>query len=614
MTARIAGKYTRAQLRMAAPRSRSLAIEPIRGGVTLHWGGAGSRIVDHRSCVAIWRGWQAFHMGPDRGWVDIAYCVDEQTEILTDHGWVTYRDLHEGDSVLTLNHDTGMSEWGPVLEVCVFPALPREMISMESGTHSSLTTPNHRWPVERPHRRTGRERVHDEAGRFVESGRRRNEYVPAAGQDRLWVTSETFGYWDRVPIAADCADLPTQAKHSDAMVEAVAWFWTEGHIYRNRDGSPGPNVAITQSQVVNSANCARIRTALSQTFGPSVDRMPRVGRRTDGLPRWREYAKEDNTEFWLNADAGALLQSLAPGRVPSPQFLLSLTRAQLALFVETSMLADNSGPDSLAQKDKAAAEAFQFALTLAGYATSLHLRPPTSSCTSPMWEIRRKKRRTFQPYRLAGDGARVTYGGHVWCPRTPNQTWLARRRGTVYFTGNTMGFCQHGWVFPGRGYGVRTAAQGTTRGNDISYAFCHINEAGKPPTAGAVDAATWLVADARRVGGAGPGLWPHSFWHETTCPGDQWRARIKSLGRASAPAPAPKGEDMPTEQEIVTALLDTHMPVKDLGSDGKSLTLRYLASRTYQSATRSEAAVVDLTHQVADLRAQVARLLAGEGS
>jgi hypothetical protein len=31
----------------------------------------------------------------------------------------------------------------------------------------------------------------------------------------------------------------------------------------------------------------------------------------------------------------------------------------------------------------------------------------------------------------------VEFDGMVWCPRTPSRNWLARREGTVFFTGNT---------------------------------------------------------------------------------------------------------------------------------------------------------------------------------
>jgi hypothetical protein len=37
------------------------------------------------------------------------------------------------------------------------------------------------------------------------------------------------------------------------------------------------------------------------------------------------------------------------------------------------------------------------------------------------------------------DGTRlewVEHSGIVWCPTTANSTWLARRNGTIYFTGN----------------------------------------------------------------------------------------------------------------------------------------------------------------------------------
>jgi len=602
-TARIAGKLSRADLGLRPPRSRSLNIHPAKGGCTLHWGGAGSRIDDHGDCERIWKAWQDFHMDT-RGWVDIAYCVDEQTEILTQDGWRGYRDLRAGDIALTLEHDTGMAQWQPVLEVCIFPAVEREMVSMESSTHSSLTTPNHRWPVVRPHRRTGAERLHGPDGQFVASGKVRGRYLPAEGQDRRWVTSETFGYWDRVPIAAECTDLPVEPKYEDALVEVLAWFWTEGTVLPLRDGSASSNVSISQSHVVNEGNCERIRGALTRLFGPQVTQMPRAGRTTDGIPRWREIRRDRKLEFWLSADAGRLVQSLAPGRVPTFEFLRALTRAQLALFIEVSMLADNSGPRNLAQKNRAAAEAFQFACILAGMATSLRPRPSTASCPSVMWDVRFKKRRTFQPYRLS-QGTAVTYDGEVWCPRTANQTWLARRNGTVYFTGNTMGFCQHGWVFAGRGYGVRTAGQGTNLGNDISYAFCHINEVGRGPTQAALDAATWLVADARAHGGAGKRVWPHWYWHPTGCPGYELTAHAAYLDKRAIVLPSAMiknsiqgDDDMPSLQDIQQGLL--YYPTLDLDKKTKINVITEI-SRSYEGVSRLEREMQELRDQVAEL-------------
>ncbi|MGW5819181.1 Hint domain-containing protein [Streptomyces noursei] len=36
------------------------------------------------------------------------------------------------------------------------------------------------------------------------------------------------------------------------------------------------------------------------------------------------------------------------------------------------------------------------------------------------------------------DVERTSYTGRIWCPTTPNRTWLARHEGTVFFTGNSV--------------------------------------------------------------------------------------------------------------------------------------------------------------------------------
>ena len=306
------------------------------------------------------------------------------------------------------------------------------MLSIESRSHSSLTTLDHRWPVLRPHYRNG------------EGAMANGTYKHRAGFDRAWATSGTLKWDERVPVAADCADLPDQPKYTDALVEVAAWFWTEGHIRKLRDGAPGRNVTITQSAAA-AGNCERIRSALTRAFGPRVQRLTRRGTSPlPSAPEWCEWVSGRNATWSLNAEAGELLQGLAPGRVPSHAFLLALTRSQLALFIETSMLADNSGKSSLAQKDPAAAEAFQFACILAGYATSVKPNSYPSHDRQGreyhMHNVRIRSQRVFWPMRgKAGLGKpeRVTYSGEVWCPTTANGTWLARRRGSVYFTGNS---------------------------------------------------------------------------------------------------------------------------------------------------------------------------------
>lgn len=354
------------------------------------------------------------------------YCADEETEILTADGWKTLHQLNAGDEVLTYNHQTGMSEWQPVLEVCVFPAEQRELIRMKGRGHSSLTTPNHRWPVLR--------RWHMHEG-----------YGPGAyGERRDWATTETLKVGDRIPIAAYCADLPGEAKYTDAFVELMAWFWTEGHI------RPSGAVTLVQS-MKNADNVERIHSVLRQLFGEPVERIGHddfdrgrrgLTRKPDAIPRWRWYMDDDKVRWQLNVIAGDLLTFHAPGKVVDRQFLRSLTQAQLDLFIDISMRADNCGPTRLGQRKREMAEAFQFAAILAGHATSLLPRDYKRD-GARMWHVTmRRNHRHIAPVNAARGKYsfsidRVTHDGLVWCPRTPNQTWYARRDGTCYFTGNT---------------------------------------------------------------------------------------------------------------------------------------------------------------------------------
>lgn len=481
------------------------------------------------------------------GWVDIAYCADEETEILASDGWKRYSDLEVGEEVLTLNHETGLSEWEPVLDVCVFDPPPggRELISMEGAEHSSLTTPNHRWPVERRMRSEGVKRERDTSGRF---SARTAPPAPTltTGWDRRFATTETLGYWDRIPVAAPCASIPTEAKYSDGLVELIAWFWTEGHIIKRKDGALSSSVSICQSHEKNPAYVARIDAALRAVLGPPSEGFPRRGSRTDGIPRWRRCTNGHKEEFYLSADAGAVVLEHAPDREVAHDFLRRLTQAQLELFLRISVAADGDGPRSLAQKSRVRAERFQYAATLAGYATSLREISPTSSTPYEMWHVQVLTKTHISPGPALNNPnasfrrERVLHDGIVWCPRTGNQTWLARRRGKTYFTGNTYVVCRHGDVYEGRGPGVRSAANGTNDGNARYYAVCVLMGPGDTLT----DQAKRGFLHAREIlmsNGAGPEIRPHRSFLATGCPG----STLASWIIAGCPIPQIIGEPGP---------------------------------------------------------------------
>lgn len=348
----------------------------------------------------------------------IILCADEETEILTMSGWKSYTDLEVGEMVLTLDHESGMSEWSPLLRVNVFPAERRTMLSLEGQRHSSLTTMDHRWPV---------------TGYRYEHKRRINT--------REWRSSATLKNTDRFVVAAPCVSLPTEPKYQDALVEVIAWVWTEGTILR-----PGSTVNICQSHKVHATNCTAIRRALTTLYGPAHGgdmRKLRGGQR----PAWIEESGAPGiTIFRLNRVASApVLEHLDSQKVVAPSFIASLTASQLQLFVDRSLDGDGqrrAGVDILGQRVEARNKSFEMACVLLGSAVKTvayaEKRPERKPGTHQFFTsaLRSVSNIHITPKNGTFKHGLVDHDGVVWCPTTANGTWLARRHGTIYYTGN----------------------------------------------------------------------------------------------------------------------------------------------------------------------------------
>jgi hypothetical protein len=309
-------------------------------------------------------------------------------------------------------------------------ATNQDLISMEGESHSSLTTVNHRWPVER----------------VVGS-----KSYPSPGWKRNYKFIETVdldGNRDRIPCAAPVVNLPTVSKWEDSFVALVAWYWTEGD-FRG---------CISQSGRVNPKNVESIRGCLTALFGDAVSSL-RAGRLRAGEKpaAWREvYSDHDGMiRFYLNATAKAIVHSVVEGvdKIVSADFLNALTETQLNLFIDISVTADghtSNGRRVLTQSKKERLDAFQMACSLAGIRSQLtrrHVGGTGRYAGREQWRLSLLEKKSFFVPREwnsisknRGPGfAKMTikYSGEVWCPTTANGTWLARRKGSVYFTGNT---------------------------------------------------------------------------------------------------------------------------------------------------------------------------------
>ena len=82
------------------------------------------------------------------------YCVPMDTQALTRRGWKEFDALTLGEDILAYNSESGMKEWTPLLEKCVFDNA--EVFSIENRNFKVRATANHRWFVEYRNTSTGK--------------------------------------------------------------------------------------------------------------------------------------------------------------------------------------------------------------------------------------------------------------------------------------------------------------------------------------------------------------------------------------------------------------------------------------------------------------------------
>jgi hypothetical protein len=339
----------------------------------------------------------------------LEYCVDEDTEALTPQGWKSRSGLSEGDLIATLNTGSGMAEWQPIDAVHVFDG-ERDMRLIESRSFSSLSTLGHRW--------------------WVRTTSRGEEIME-------WRTTDTLVNACAIPRPVPFADYP-EPTLSDELVELLAWVYTEGCFEKGRPRSGRwQGLSLSQSADCNYINVERIRRVLTSLYG-----LP--GPASEGH-LWREktYRMAGTgriTHFYLRTAQSAEIRKFfldVANKVLKPEVLSVLSAQQLDLFIDVSMAADGSeyqDRKQFAQTVEERTRIFEMACTLRGY--------PTSTTNSKgLWVCGILKRSWTTPLSSGTSPLRrnevVHRAGIVWCPETKNRTWLARRNGTIYYTGNS---------------------------------------------------------------------------------------------------------------------------------------------------------------------------------
>ena len=332
------------------------------------------------------------------------YCADVKTEVMTKRGWLKYDEVKIGDEAWTLNLKTGKSEWGPVQEI-FSKHYEGALLSVEGRSLSALVTPNHRWPV------TDKLRMKRGTGFAIKE-------------------AKDLSKNNLLPLVSPPA-IPEHRDGSDPLFAAlIGWIITDGSV-----SAGSGDVCVYQSETANLEKCEVIRGLVCALTDHYVER------NHNGI-----------IHFSLSGRLGKRVQQVLPTGKPFPwTWIAGLCRQELRAFLDAATLGDGGVQGGstryVCSKTKDHADGFVSVAAMLGIASTTHTRqmPPTTVNGYSYGSVEMHYVDFIgatETLKKNNPTTEVQYSGIVWCPRTPNSTWMCRREGHVHFTGNTMA---RGW-------------------------------------------------------------------------------------------------------------------------------------------------------------------------
>lgn len=327
-------------------------------------------------------------------------CVDSDTECLTIDGWKRHDQIGVGDVAAQFDMQTQMLSWGVVESVAHYNVTNQEMVVGATRDMNMLLTPNHRTVVLM---RDGRNGGHQPPQIIEAANLKSGHNIPTAAP---WVP---------------CGMSPVNAQWA----ELIGWYLSEGYECKQT-----ANVEIYQSPTANGDKVDRIRQLLRDIEAEWYE--------ATGARMWRGERRE-STAFKIRGYAAMKLRELCPGKM-FPEGFLAWATPELQALADGLVLGDGhirtDDRRTFVQKNIARVDAFQALMIRLGYSATLTGR--AGGCKAVY--ITKHRRRGFRGTNGKHYGAlpRTSYSGIVWCPKLPHGTWVARRQGRVFITGNTF--------------------------------------------------------------------------------------------------------------------------------------------------------------------------------
>jgi DNA polymerase I-like protein with 3'-5' exonuclease and polymerase domains len=346
-------------------------------------------------------------------------CVDDKTEALTIDGWKKYNEINVGTLILTKNPITGILEWQPIEKVNIYPDYDGDLYSIEGKTFSALTNGKHRWLCN--HNTKPNSKVE-----FVTTEELYNSKVVMP----IHRTGEYLGNKNKILL--------------DDMVFILGIILTDGHIRYYQDkskpryGKPW-YVVITQSKEKN---------------------IPIIQNVVDKIGYNYNYKVSGKKHVWkFNKDFADYLHNIIPNKELNMGLLNSLTKKQIKLLLDGMILGDGCKKGTrIITSSIEQANLIQILIVMAGYYSNIlikdnrgvHFSNKVKSgkivTKNVSYLVTIGKNKHFHHISTRGTNHIKKISNQnklIWCPTVNNGTWVCRRNGKTYITGNSTNMpCQ----------------------------------------------------------------------------------------------------------------------------------------------------------------------------
>jgi SAM-dependent methyltransferase len=331
--------------------------------------------------------------------VDHFACVDIETEVLTRRGWLRHDEVQVGDEVAGYDLDIGMTSWTRCHGVHRYD-YDGELVTAEARGLSMRVTPNHRTLI------------HDHRGRHRLRGP--VEVIDAAQLDKRHA----------IPRAVEWVENGREKSIGADLAALLGWVSAEGWY-----GNKRTQVYLSQSASVNAPKVAEIDALLA---------------RLGDEPLRTERARETYGKSWVEVQwrLGSALAAEVMRLMPDKLLTVELTdvplheaRPLLAAFVAGDGHARSDGRLWIGQKIRQNLDVLQALAVRLGYNTTLR-----RDDLNERWALYLNPPRPARLRRSDGKSlvGRERYTGVVWCVTTGTGTFVARRNGSVFVTGNSF--------------------------------------------------------------------------------------------------------------------------------------------------------------------------------